>query len=205
MRSSATAARYLALIVALSLSSGCAHTVPLTTTSPEAAALVGRWTGSWRSGGVSARFTLQIARGSGDRLTATAAWFGLPTVRREFTGTLANDQLIFGDPKMDISRKELLIRAFARAIRDLVEYIPGPDMGTDERCMAWIKDEIGRAVGLPPEIGGIPLDEIGATGLGLKASVEAAMKIFSFDLKRARVVVQAYGSVGKHAARFLDE
>ena len=102
MRSSPTAAaRYLALIVALSLSSGCVQTVPLTTTSPEAAALVGRWTGSWRSGAASRRFTLQIARGSGDRLTATAAWHGMPTVRREFTGTLANDQLILGDPKTE--------------------------------------------------------------------------------------------------------
>jgi glutamate dehydrogenase (NAD(P)+) len=113
--------------------------------------------------------------------------------------------VIFGDPKIDIQKKELLIRAFARAIRDLVEYIPGPDMGTDERCMAWIKDEIGRAVGMPPEIGGIPLDEIGATGLGLRASVEAAMKYCDFDLKGARVVVQGFGSVGKHAARFLGE
>jgi glutamate dehydrogenase/leucine dehydrogenase len=113
--------------------------------------------------------------------------------------------VIFGDPKMDISRKELLIRAFARAIRDLVEYIPGPDMGTDERCMAWIKDEIGRAVGLPPEVGGIPLDEIGATGLGLKASVEAALKYCNFGLKGARVVIQGFGSVGKHAARYLGE
>jgi hypothetical protein len=42
MRSSPTAARYLALIVALSVSSGCVQTVPLTTTSPEAAALVGQ-------------------------------------------------------------------------------------------------------------------------------------------------------------------
>jgi glutamate dehydrogenase (NAD(P)+) len=113
--------------------------------------------------------------------------------------------VIFGDPKMDLARKELLIRAFARAIRDLVEYIPGPDMGTDERCMAWIKDEIGRAVGLPPEVGGIPLDEIGATGLGLRASVEAAIKYCNFVLKGARVVVQGFGSVGKHAARFLGE
>ena len=113
--------------------------------------------------------------------------------------------VIFGDPKMDIGKKELLIRAFARAIRDLVEYIPGPDMGTDERCMAWIQDEIGRAVGLPPEIGGIPLDEIGATGLGLKAAVEAAMKYCTFDLKGARMVIQGFGSVGKHAARFLAE
>jgi glutamate dehydrogenase (NAD(P)+) len=113
--------------------------------------------------------------------------------------------VIFGDPKIDISRKEPAIRAFARAIRDLVDYIPGPDMGTDERCMAWIKDEIGRAVGLPPEIGGIPLDEIGATGLGLKASVEAAIKYCDFGLKGARVVIQGFGSVGKHAARFLGE
>jgi glutamate dehydrogenase/leucine dehydrogenase len=113
--------------------------------------------------------------------------------------------VIFGDPKMAAPNKEKLIRAFARAIRDLVEYIPGPDMGTDERCMAWIKDEIGRAVGLPPEIGGIPLDEIGATGWGLKSSVEAAMKYCDFDLKGARVVVQGFGSVGKHAARFLGE
>ncbi len=113
--------------------------------------------------------------------------------------------VIFGDPKMDLAKKEQLIRAFARAIRDLVEYIPGPDMGTDERCMAWIKDEIDRAVGLPPEIGGIPLDEIGATGLGLKASVEAAMKYCAFDLKGARIAIQGFGSVGKHAARFLGE
>ena len=113
--------------------------------------------------------------------------------------------VIFGDPRMDLAKKEQLVRAFARAIRDLVEYIPGPDMGTDERCMAWIKDEIGRAVGLPPEIGGIPLDEIGATGLGLKASVEAALKYCDFALEGARVVIQGFGSVGKHAARFLGE
>jgi glutamate dehydrogenase (NAD(P)+) len=113
--------------------------------------------------------------------------------------------VIFGDPKIDLEKKERLIRVFARAIRDLVEYIPGPDMGTDERCMAWIHDEIGRAVGLPPEIGGIPLDEIGATGFGLRTSVEAAMKYCAFDLKGARVVVQGFGSVGKHAARFLGE
>ncbi len=113
--------------------------------------------------------------------------------------------VIYGDPKMDAAKKEEMIRAFARAIRDLVEYIPGPDMGTDERCMAWIKDEIGRAVGLPPEIGGIPLDEIGATGFGLKISVEAARQFCDLNLKGARVVIQGYGSVGKHAARFLAQ
>jgi len=65
-------------------------------------------------------------------------------------------------PKMAGEEKEHLIRAFAGAIRDIIEYIPGPDIGTDETCMARMKNEIGRAVGLPREIGGIPLDEIGA-------------------------------------------
>jgi glutamate dehydrogenase/leucine dehydrogenase len=111
--------------------------------------------------------------------------------------------VIFGDPKIPVAEKEKLIRVFACAIRDITEYIPGPDMGTDERCMAWIKDEIGRAVGLPSEIGGIPLDEIGATGFGLSVCVEVASKFCDLDLRGARLVVQGFGSVGKHAARFL--
>ena len=60
--------------------------------------------------------------------------------------------VIFADPKMTLRDKERLIRAFATAIGNLTEYIPGPDMGTDELAMGWIKDEIGRAVGLPREI-----------------------------------------------------
>lgn len=111
--------------------------------------------------------------------------------------------VIFADPRMPPAEKERLIRAFAGAIADITDYIVGPDMGTDERCMGWIKDEIGRAVGLPREIGGIPLDEIGATGLGLATAIEAAQGTAGIDLKGARVAVQGFGAVGKHAARFL--
>lgn len=100
MRSSRAAARYLALVVALWLSFGCV-TVPLTTGGSKATDLAGRWTGSWRSGPVSGSFALQLARDSGDRLTATAVWYGLPTARREFSGTLADGQLILGDPKTE--------------------------------------------------------------------------------------------------------
>ena len=113
--------------------------------------------------------------------------------------------VIFGDPRMPIERKEQIVRAFAGAIADIADYIPGPDMGTDELCMGWIKDETGRAVGLPGAIGGIPLDEIGATGFGLAACVDVASGFIDLDLKGARVVVQGFGAVGKHAARFLAE
>jgi glutamate dehydrogenase (NAD(P)+) len=111
--------------------------------------------------------------------------------------------VIFGDPKMPLEQKERLIRAFAAAIAQIDDYIPGPDMGTDELAMAWIKDEIGRAVGLPRELGGIPLDEIGATGLGLAVAIEVACPVIGLQLKGARVVVQGFGSVGKHAACLL--
>ena len=111
--------------------------------------------------------------------------------------------VIFADPRMPAPRKEALIRAFACAIRDLVDYIPGPDMGTDERAMAWVADEIHRSVGLPPALGGIPLDEIGATGFGLAVAIEAARPQSGIELKGARVAVQGFGSVGRHAARFL--
>jgi glutamate dehydrogenase (NAD(P)+) len=113
--------------------------------------------------------------------------------------------VLWGDPHMPRERKERLIRAFAHALRYEQDYIFGPDMGTDERCMAWIKDEIGRAVGLPASLGGIPLDEIGATGWGLSHAADVAARHCGLALEGARLVVQGFGAVGKHAARFLHQ
>jgi glutamate dehydrogenase (NAD(P)+) len=110
--------------------------------------------------------------------------------------------VVYGDPKMPRDDKERLVRGMACALRD---YIFGPDMGTDETCMAWVKAEIGRAVGLPREVGGIPLDEIGATGWGVRHAAEVAVRHCDFELAGARLVVQGFGSVGIHAARFLAE
>ncbi len=111
--------------------------------------------------------------------------------------------VLFGDPKMPKDEKERLIRELASALRETREYIFGPDMGTDEECMAWIKDEIGRSVGLPREVGGIPLDKIGATGWGISQVVDVALDYCDFELQGARLVVQGFGAVGRHAARFL--
>ena len=111
--------------------------------------------------------------------------------------------VLYGDPKMPRDKKEPVIRGLANALRDIAEYILAPDMGTDEECMAWIKDEIGRVVGLPREVGGIPLDEIGATGWGIRHAAEIALTACDFELAGARLVVQGFGAVGKHAAQYL--
>jgi glutamate dehydrogenase/leucine dehydrogenase len=113
--------------------------------------------------------------------------------------------VIVADPAMPADQKEALVRAFARAIGQITDYIVGPDMGTNERCMGWVHDEIGRAVGLPRALGGIPLDEIGATGLGVAIAAEAAEEFCDVKLEGARVAVQGFGAVGYHAARFLAE
>jgi len=113
--------------------------------------------------------------------------------------------VIFADPTMDIGLKEQLIRAFAQAVRPLTDSVLGPDMGTNESAMAWVKDEGGQCIGLPKAIGGIPLDEIGATAYGVVASADVAKDHLGMQLKGATVAMQGFGAVGKHAARFFEE
>jgi len=111
--------------------------------------------------------------------------------------------VLVGDPKMPKKEKEVLIRALANALREVEQYIFAPDMGTDEECMAWIKDEVDRVVALPREVGGIPLDEIGATGQGLRHVVEVALDFCPIQIMGARFAVQGFGAVGKNVSRFL--
>jgi len=113
--------------------------------------------------------------------------------------------VIFGDPRMDAARKEELIRAFAQALLPITDYIPGPDMGTNETAMAWVRDEGKPCVGLPKEVGGIPLDVIGATAYGVVASADVAKDHLGMTLDGARVAMQGFGAVGKNAARFFTE
>ena len=113
--------------------------------------------------------------------------------------------VVYGDPKMNKAAKETVMRALACSLRDIKEYILAPDMGTNEECMAWIKDEVDRVVGVPTELGGIPLDEIGATGWGLFHAIDVAAVHYGFGLRGARFVVQGFGAVGKHVAAFLAE
>lgn len=149
----------------------------------------------------------------GVRMTATVGASEVARLARAMTFKNAAAGLPYGGakagitlpPGFDPARQEEIIRAFAVAIRDLVDYIPGPDMGTTETDMAWIRDEIGRAVGLPRLLGGIPLDEIGATGFGLAVCAEALHRVGALTITGARVAIQGFGAVGRHAANYLAE
>ena len=113
--------------------------------------------------------------------------------------------VIAADPAMPPADKERIVRIFAHALRNETDYIFGPDMGTDEGSMAWVHDEIGRAVGLPEEFGGIPLDKLGATGWGVRHAAQVACEQQGIPLAGATVAVQGFGAVGYHSARFLTQ
>ena len=112
---------------------------------------------------------------------------------------------IVADPAMPADRKERVVRAFAHALLDLGRYTPGPDMGTDEACMGFVFDEIGRAAGRPRVLGGIPIDELGCTALGLATAADVAADYLDLALVGARAVIQGFGAVGSHTARLLAE
>jgi glutamate dehydrogenase (NAD(P)+) len=134
-------------------------------------------------------------------------------------------QLPFGGAKggvridpTGLSRHELqrLTRRFTSEIIGMIgpdKDIPAPDMGTDERVMAWIMDTYSQQVGytVPAVVTGKPvvlggsLGRKEATGRGLVYLIKEAADHIGLDLKQATAVVQGFGNVGSNAARFLAE
>jgi glutamate dehydrogenase (NAD(P)+) len=89
--------------------------------------------------------------------------------------------------------------------------IPAPDMGTDERVMAWIMDtySMQRGVTVPGVVTGKPLLLGGsqgrrqATGRGVYYVAMEAAKLLGLTLEGARVAIQGFGNVGKTVAQQL--
>ncbi len=109
-----------------------------------------------------------------------------------------------------------LTRRFASEISIMIgpeKDIPAPDMGTNERVMAWIMDTYSQQVGhaVPAVVTGKPLVLGGAqgrneaTGRGLVYMIEAAANDIQLDLSQCTAVVQGFGNVGSNAAIFLEQ
>jgi len=137
--------------------------------------------------------------------------FGLA---RAMTWKNALAEIPFGGAKSGIiwdgkTDKEILMRAFARAIKCVVpsEYVAGPDMNTTEKEMAIFADEIGSrkaSTGKPKEMGGLP-HELGSTGFGVAESVDVAVDFLGWDMSDMKIAIEGFGNVGTFAAKFLEE
>ena len=121
------------------------------------------------------------------------------------------------DPKA-LSQAELenLTRRYATEISILIgpsQDIPAPDMGTDERIMAWIMDtismhrgytEAGVVTGKPISVGGT-VGRKGATGRGILYLIRELAREHRIPLDGATVAVQGFGNVGGVAATLLAD
>lgn len=114
------------------------------------------------------------------------------------------------------SELERLCRGYIRAVFPILGPkvdIPGPDVGTPQQVMAWLLDEYevlahGREpatfAGKPPLLGG-SLGRDRATGRGLVYSAAELLRQRDQSLEGKRVVIQGFGNLGSHAARFFAE
>lgn len=91
--------------------------------------------------------------------------------------------------------------------------IPAPDIGTDERTMAWIMDTYsvskghtvqGVVTGKPLSLGG-SLGRAGATSAGAVHVADRALAARGIALRGAAAAVQGFGKVGRNAALILAE
>jgi glutamate dehydrogenase (NAD(P)+) len=91
--------------------------------------------------------------------------------------------------------------------------IMAPDIGTDDRTMAWVMDtySVNQGYTIPAVVTGKPLEVGGslgratATSRGVVHSARAALREAGRDLADVRVAVQGFGKVGSHASVFFAE
>jgi glutamate dehydrogenase (NAD(P)+) len=152
----------------------------------------------------------------GTRMSPTVSVAEIARLARVMTWKWAGVDMFFGGAKAGIvgdphaANKEEILRAFARKLSNEVprEYVLGLDMGLDEYDAAILADELGdrgAAVGSPPELGGVPYDQLGVTGYGVVESADVAAQRLGIELSGARVAIQGFGAVGKAAARRFTE
>ena len=121
------------------------------------------------------------------------------------------------DPKtLSATENERLTRRYTSEILPIIgpeRDIPAPDVGTDERNMAWIMDTYsvnagysvpGVVTGKPIVLGG-SLGRTSATGDGVAISVREALKLRNIDPAKATVAIQGFGKVGYWAAVALEK
>ena len=111
--------------------------------------------------------------------------------------------------------KERVTRKFVDQIHDIIgpdRDIPAPDMGTNSETMAWIRNQWEKYHGFNPAcITGKPVEDYGAKGR--EEATGRGCGILSFKLLKrlgrrpvdTRVVIQGFGNVGSHAAKFMYE
>src|SRR5215831_15385549 len=151
-----------------------------------------------------------------DEVRALAAWmtWKCAVVNIPFGGAKGG---VICDPKM-LSDGELerITRRYTAEIMDVIgpeRDVPAPDVGTNDRVMAWIMDTYSMharhattavVTGKPMELGG-SRGRTEATGRGCMIVTLKALQRLGMDPASTRVVIQGFGNVGSMAARLMTQ
>lgn len=128
---------------------------------------------------------------------------------------------IVADPDTSPEVHNEIIKKFARLIRRYHHmYVPGPDVGTNDADMKTIAIENGidSAVSKTADMGGNRIDEVGAAAGGLVIALERLLEVLPRltvlpqftrlkipNAENMTVIIQGFGAVGAHTARYLIE
>lgn len=117
--------------------------------------------------------------------------------------------------ELSAKEKQRLTRKFVDQIHDVIGPdidIAAPDMGTNSETMAWIRNQWEKYHGFSPAcITGKPVEDYGAKGR--EEATGRGVGILAFKMlhrlgqipKDTDVVIQGFGNVGAHAAKFMSE
>lgn len=171
------------------------------------------------------RYALSVSQDEVEALAALMT-FKCALVETPFGGSKGG--LCINPKEWEDHELEQITRRFAYELakRDLInpsQNVPAPDMGTGEREMAWIADQYQRmnttdinaracVTGKPINAGGIA-GRVEATGRGIQYALreffrhpkDVGLAKLTGTLDGKNIVVQGFGNVGYHAAKFLSE
>lgn len=149
----------------------------------------------------------------------------LRALAMEMTWKCAVTDLPFGGAKggircdpaeLSVRELERLTREFANALGDVIGPdvdIPAPDVGTDDRVMAWFADQysvrgghagLGAVTGKPEALGG-STGRASATAAGVVVVLGDVLRRLGRDPRDLTAAVHGFGNVGGHLVPLLGE
>ena len=149
-----------------------------------------------------------------DELKALAMWMTWKCAVVDIPFGGAKGGVICDPAKMSDRELESMTRRYASEIAPVIGPavdIPAPDIGTDERVMAWFMDTysmklgqsvLGAVTGKPILVGG-SAGRASGTSVGVAHVLESALRWLSWDTEGLTAAIHGYGKVGSYLVRLL--
>lgn len=149
-----------------------------------------------------------------DEVKALAGWMSLKCGITNLPYGGAKGGIICNPRNMSLRELEALSRGYVRAVSQIVgptKDIPAPDVYTNAQIMSWMLDEYdhmrefdspGFITGKPITLGG-SLGRESATSKGVLYTLQLISDIKKIPIQDMRVIIQGFGNVGSHLAKFL--